>query len=121
MHHRHCGNDWLIVLAILLLMDSSRDAPAPRPPEPSSGSGCGCLTVLLLALLISGIVAWRCQPSTAIPASVASAVSIQAQPTPEYVFRALPVDDVMVVRGELVALPVRRAQLVRLPSRDPSP
>jgi hypothetical protein len=112
-HHRHCGSGWPILLAVLLLMDSARWGMEKPSSESNSGSGCaGCLGVLVvLALVLVGLVA---AVRSAHPDPPVPAVSYaQVEATPDYAPRA-----------QLIALPVRRAELVRLPrprSDDHSP
>jgi hypothetical protein len=108
MNHRHCGNDWLMVLAVLLLMDSGRHDTGASAPEgsgtTSGGTGCGgCLgAVVLLVLLVVGLVAIV---HSTHPDPPVTAVSYAQVETSDYAPRALPVDDVLVCRAQLVRLP----------------
>jgi hypothetical protein len=98
-----------MVLAVLLLMsanDQDTRSIASEGSGTSDGTGCGsCLCgVVLLVLLVVGFVAvvHSAHPDPPVPAVSYT----QGETTPDYVPRALPVDnDVLVCRGILVRLP----------------
>ena|SRR5271166_1778958 len=117
-HRHHCGGDWLVSLALLLLMDSNRggtDVPRASAAD-NGGTGCAVGAFVLLILLLIGVlvVVGKTHPDPLPSAGVTPAVYTQTEPTPDVAPRAILVE-MPAPRAELIALPVRRATLVKLP------